>query len=124
MSSLSPNNEDAKRKRPRKSVGQMPQYLARDYDKHKRRKRGKKLGGGGKPARERDEKVGKKEKPLSYSSSESLLDDKSDTSVTIPRKKSRGATSSCGGKKWAEESESLLDDGSDTNVQPRSRAMI
>ena len=31
MSSLSPNNEDARRKSPRKSAGQMPQYLARDY---------------------------------------------------------------------------------------------
>ncbi len=60
MSSLSPN-EDARMKSPRKSVGQMLHYLARDYIKHKRGKGGKKLGGGGtKPARERDGKVGTK----------------------------------------------------------------
>jgi hypothetical protein len=58
MSSLRPNNEDARRKSPRKSAEQMPQYLARDY-KHKRGKGGKKLGGGGtKMARERGGKAG------------------------------------------------------------------
>ncbi len=47
MSSLSPNN-DKKRKSPRKSAGQMPHYLAREYNEHKGGKGGKKSGGGGK----------------------------------------------------------------------------
>ena len=47
MSSLSPN-DDARRMSPRKLVGQMPHYLAREYIEQKRGKGGKKSGGGGK----------------------------------------------------------------------------
>ena len=45
MSSLS-LNEDARRMSPRKSAGQMPHYLAREYNRQKRGKEGKKSGGG------------------------------------------------------------------------------
>ena len=47
MSSLSAN-DDARRMSPRKSVGQMPNYLAREYIEQNRGKGGKKSGGGGK----------------------------------------------------------------------------
>jgi hypothetical protein len=45
MSSLSPN-EDTRRMSPRKSAGQMPHYLAREYNGQKRGKEGMKSGGG------------------------------------------------------------------------------
>ena len=45
MSSLSPN-EDARRMSPRKSAGQMPHYPARESNKQKEGKGGKKSGGG------------------------------------------------------------------------------
>ncbi len=75
MSSLSPN-EDARRRSPRKSAGQMPHYLGREDNEHKWGKGVKKLGGG--------VKIRAKE-------SGSLSDNDSNTSVK-PRKKSRGST--------------------------------
>ena len=90
MSSLS-SSKDTRRKSLRRSAGQMLIYLAREYDEHKRGKGGKKLGGGGKKrVREGDRKVG----PLTFLSSESLLNDDSNMSDIVPRKKSRGASSS------------------------------
>ncbi len=47
MSSLSPS-KDIMRKSPRKTAGEMPQYLAREYKENKRGQGGKKLGGDGK----------------------------------------------------------------------------
>jgi hypothetical protein len=93
MSLLSPS-EDARRKSPRKTAGERPQYLAREYEKNKRGQEGKKSGGDGKKrARETGEKVGSKEKPLVFSSSSSSSDDDSYMSVIVPMKKSRGEKS-------------------------------
>ncbi len=47
MSSLHPS-KDARRKSPRKTAGEMPQYLAREYKENKRGQGGKKSGGDGK----------------------------------------------------------------------------
>ena len=80
MSSLSPN-EDARRTSPRKSVGKMLHCLARESNKQKGGKGGKKSGGG----------VKKQGKESDLSS-----DDDSDMSVKPSRKKSRGAA---GGQK-------------------------
>jgi hypothetical protein len=89
MSSLSPS-KDERRKNPRKTAGEMLQYLAREYKENKRGQGGKKLGGDGKKqARETRGKVGSKEKPLVFLSSSSLLDNDSYTSVIVPMKKSR-----------------------------------
>ncbi len=46
MSSLRPS-EDARRKSPRKTAGETPQYLAREYKENKRGQGGKNLGGDG-----------------------------------------------------------------------------
>jgi hypothetical protein len=93
MSSLSPS-KDSRRKSPRKTAGEMPQYLAREYKEHKRSQGGKKLGCDGKKwARETGVKVGLTEKPLIFLSSLSSSDDDSYTSVKVPMKKSRGKKS-------------------------------
>jgi hypothetical protein len=101
MSSLSPS-KDARRKSPRKTAGEMSQYLAREYKENKRGQGGKKPGGDGKKqARETGVKVGSKEKPLFFLSSLSLSDNDSYRSVIVPIKKSRGEksrTTSGGGK--------------------------
>ncbi len=92
-SSLSPS-KDKRRKSPRKTAGEMPQYLAREYEENKRGQGGKKSGGDGKKrARETGGKVGSKEKPLVFSSSSFSSDDDSYTSVIVPMKKSRGEKS-------------------------------
>ena len=67
--------EDGPRKRPRKTAGNKPHYLAREYNKHKGGKGGKKLGGF----------VKKRAKECNSSS-----EDDSDRSVR-PTVKSRGA---------------------------------
>ncbi len=93
MSSLRPS-KDARRKSPRKTAGEMPQYFAREYKENKRGQGGKKSGGDGKKqARETGGKVGSKEKPLVFLSSSSSLDNDSYTSVIVPMKKSRGEKS-------------------------------
>jgi hypothetical protein len=101
MSSLRPS-KDARRKSPRKTAGEMPQYLAREYEENKRGQGGKKSGGDGKmQARETGGKVGSKEKPLVFLSSSSSSNYDSYTSVIVPMKKSRGEKSrptSGGGK--------------------------
>ena len=83
MSTLSPN-DNARRKSPRKSAGQMPHYLARETIKQKGGGGEKKSGGGVKKRVEKE--------------SDSSLDDDSDSDASgaKPRKKTRVAT---GGQK-------------------------
>ena len=87
-------SKDARRKSPRKTAGEMPQYLARECEENKRGQGGKKLGGDGKKqARETGGKEGSEDKPLVFPSSLSSSDDDSYTSVIVPMKKSRGEKS-------------------------------
>ncbi len=101
MSSLSPS-KDTRRKSQRKTAGEMPQYLAREYEENKRGQGGKKSGGDGKKrGRETGGKEGSKEKSLVFPSSLSLSNDDSYTNVIVPMKNSRGENSrptSGGGK--------------------------
>jgi hypothetical protein len=66
MSSLRPR-EGARRKSPRKTAGEMPQYLAREYKENKRGQGGKKSGGDGKKqARETGGKWDQRRSLLSF----------------------------------------------------------